>query len=87
MTYRYVCFNCDPNGLCLHDHEVDVLPGKKVTTEFWGARGTTQFGGSVVCGACQDYIEKHAMCRTCNNGVLEPGYDDCACCLQRDHGL
>jgi len=25
------------------------------------------------------------MCRTCNNGTLETGYDDCARCLEEEH--
>ena len=79
-TYRYVCFNCDLSGLVLHEDEVDVLPGESVTSEFFGTLGTTQFGGSEICGACKNYVEKQAMCRECGNAALVDGYDECATC-------
>ena len=81
ITYRYVCFNCTPNGLVLHDHEVDVLPGERVTTEYWGATGHTQYGASTVCGACRDEVESHPMC-DCGAGIPEDGYDECSRCME-----
>ena len=81
ITYRYVCFNCTPNGLVLHDHEVDVLPGERITTEYWGATGHTQYGASTVCGACRDDVESHPMCDCCN-GIPVDGYDECSRCME-----
>ena len=80
ITYRFVCFNCDPNGLVLHDHEVDVI-SERVTTEYWGAIGHTQYG-TYVCGACRDDVENHAQCLTCNNGIPLEGFDECARCAE-----
>ena len=81
ITYKFVCFNCDPNGLVLHDHEVDVLPGERITTEYWGATGHTQYGASTICGACRDDVESHPMC-DCGNGIPVEGYDECIRCME-----
>ena len=81
ITYKFVCFNCDPNGIVLHDHEVDVLPGARVTTEYWGATGHTQYGASTVCGACRADVETLPMC-DCGNGIPVEGYDECSRCME-----
>ena len=81
IIYKFVCFNCTPNGLVLKDYEVDVLPGELVTTEYWGATGHTQYGASTLCGACRDDVESHAMC-DCGNGIPLEGYDECSRCME-----
>jgi hypothetical protein len=83
ITYRFVCFNCDPNGgLVLHEHETDALPPEQVTSEYWGSISQTRHAGSVVCGACRDDIESFAMCLTCTNAIPQEGFDECSRCME-----